>query len=278
MKVGFIGLGNMGGSQAQLLASSDHELAVFDVYGPARDAFAGRARIAQSPADAAREAEIVCVCVRDDAQVLSTIEGPDGIAAAMPSGGLIQIHSTIQITTIKNLAQALAPRGIDVSDAPVSRTRMTVDQPFVVTMLGGNPNYLERSRPILETFSTETIYVGELGSALALKICNNLVTWTGLMVGAQAARISQHFGVPLESLLAVMKANGNLTPPVRSILEARLSPAPAMTEAHRAFQASQAGIGEKDLALAIDCGVSVGCNMDMARGAQALVRRTFVGN
>jgi 3-hydroxyisobutyrate dehydrogenase len=265
----------MGGEQARLIAKTDVELAVFDSYAPALEAFQGLARIATSPADTARGADLVHVCVRDDAQVEEVLFGEEGVAQTLAAGALVAIHSTIRIETLKSLSARLQQQGIALIDAPVSRTRLGEEGRFVFTMMGGDPADAERAKPVFESFSTDIMHVGALGSAMALKITNNLVSWVELMVGCQAQKIAAHFDVPYAKLRTVMKSNGNLTPAMETLLDTHHEFAKGEKPEYDEFMASQAGIGEKDLALAIECGATVGLEMDMVRGAQALIRPSF---
>jgi 3-hydroxyisobutyrate dehydrogenase len=266
MKVAYVGLGSMGAPQARLIARSGRELAVYDPFPAALEAFRGIARLAGSAADAAREAEIACVCVRDDRQVEDVVLGEAGLAEGLASGALVLIHSTIRIDTLHRLKDALAPRGIGVVDAPVSRTRPTDDEAFVFTMLGGDAADVARARPIVETFSTDLDHIGPFGAGMATKIANNLVAWTEIVVGVQAFNLAARHGVPYDKLRAVMKANGNLTPTMQAMLDRKRE------GAHQELFVSQAGNGEKDLGLACECGQAAGLNMAMAGEARAIVR------
>jgi 3-hydroxyisobutyrate dehydrogenase-like beta-hydroxyacid dehydrogenase len=145
MKTAFIGLGSMGGTQAQLIARSGNDLAVYDSYAPASEAFHGQARIADSAADAARGAEIVEICVRDDTQVMDTVFGPGGAAGSMNSGTLLLVHSTIRLDTIRELSSRLVERGIALVDAPVTRTPVDDRGRFVLTMASGDPADIARA-------------------------------------------------------------------------------------------------------------------------------------
>jgi len=274
-KAAFIGLGKMGGNQARLIAEGDVELAVYDSYPPALEAFEGSARMGASPADAARGADLVHVCVRDDAQVEEVLFGDQGAAQTLAAGALVAVHSTIRIETIKSLSARLQEQGIALIDAPVSMTRQSGEGPFVFTMTGGDPAEAERARPVFECFSTDIMHVGALGSAMALKISNNLVSWVELMVGCQAQKIAAHFDVPYEKLRSVMKSNGNLTPAMETLLDMHQECAKGDDPEYDEFMLSQAGIGEKDVALAIECGSAVGLQMEMAKGAHKLIRPYF---
>jgi 3-hydroxyisobutyrate dehydrogenase-like beta-hydroxyacid dehydrogenase len=272
LKVAYVGLGSMGAPQARLIARGGMELAVYDPYPPALEAFAGLARIAGSAADAARDADIACVCVRDDQQVEDVILGEGGLSDGLLPGSLALIHSTIRIDTLHRLNSRLVPRRIALVDAPVSRTRRTDDEPFVFTMMGGMAADVDRARAVVGAFSTGVDHIGPLGAGMATKIANNMITWIQIVVGTQATNLAASNGVPYEKLHAVLKSNGNLTPTMQAMLEGKQKVGPGENPAYDAFVASQAGIGEKDLQLAIDCCASAGLDVDMVVAAQKLVR------
>ena len=272
MKIAFVGLGSMGKPQAGLIARSGLALAVYDPFPAALEAFQGAARLAVSAADAAEGADIACVCVRDDQQVNDAVFGETGLAAGLAPGALLLVHSTVHIETLHTLKERLTPRGISLVDAPVTRTRRSDAEPFVLTMLGGETADVEKARAVVTSFSTDIEHVGPLGSAMALKIANNLVSWTELVVAMQAASLAAHYSVPYEKLRTVMKANGNLTPTMEAMLDGRQNVIPGTNPQYDAFVASQAGIGEKDLGLAAECGTAAGLNMAFVNEESKILR------
>lgn len=272
MKVAFVGLGSMGAPQARLIAKAGHELAVFDPFPAALQAFEGKARLASSAADAAKGVDIACVCVRDDAQVEEAVFGPGGYAESMAPGSLLLIHSTIRPDTLQALKERLAAKQIALVDAPVSRTRRTDDDKFVITMLGGDAADMERAKPLVDAFSTDIDVVGPLGSAMAAKISNNMITWLNLVTAGQAFTLAARYGVPPEKLRAILKANGNTTLPVAGLVDGKLA---APDSARSELMVSQSGIGEKDLALAIECAEAAGLDMGLAKEAKKAVRRVM---
>lgn len=276
-KVAFIGLGEMGGQLAQRIAAGGFALAVHDVSAPARERFRDLARLGDSPADAARGTSTAHVCVRDDAQVESVVFGPKGLVDGLERGALVVVHSTIRVETVEGVRDGLAERGIGLIDAPVTNTPPTDDGRFVLTMVGGPSAEIALARPVLETFSTEIVEVGPCGSAMALKIGNNLVSWVHIVLALQAERLTTHHGVPEAILRRVMQANGNLTPLTSLVLDFARRARAQPDAATAALRASQAGIGEKDLALAIECGEAAGLDMQMARRARELIRPLYAG-
>ncbi|AMK25635.1 MULTISPECIES: NAD(P)-dependent oxidoreductase [Sphingobium] len=269
-KIGFIGLGSMGGDQARELAKLPLDLTVYDVFPEALAKFEGRAKLAASMAEVGEDADAVGICVRDDTQVLECV---DALLPAMKRGAILLIHSTIKPKTAQHIAERAAPLGIDVIDAPVTRTEMSKDGPFVFCMTGGEESVAARVQVVLNAFSTNTMHIGPLGSAMALKICNNLVSWCGIMLGIEVANVAEASGVPMDKLLTVMKRNGNLTPPMAGFVDFRNNPGDA---ARRAFFASQAGIGEKDLALAEELAAGADAVSPITSHTKTLLKKTLL--
>jgi 3-hydroxyisobutyrate dehydrogenase-like beta-hydroxyacid dehydrogenase len=278
MRVGFIGLGNMGHAQAAEIARGGFDLAVYDAWPQTLESFRGRARLAGSPAQVAHTADIVCVCVRDDEQVRAVIQGPEGLVSSIAPGALVLVHSTVSPATITAMAAATAERGAELIDAAVTRTRYgTAQGPFVLTMTAGDPALTERARPVLSTFSTQVVHAGPLGAGMALKITNNFVTWLHVLTIQQAFALAQAGSVEIEKLREVMTGNGNLTPVSRAVIDALVRDAGSMSEERRAFAESQGKIGEKDLELALEFARAGGVNLSLARYAREGILRSMLG-
>ena len=270
MKVGFIGLGSMGYGQAMLLANSSHELTVYDVAAKAMVPFEAKATLAQNLADVGRGAEVVCICVRDDAQVN---ECADALIPAMAADSVLLIHSTVNPSTMISLAERTAPSKVHVLDASVTRTVIAQDAPFVFCMTAGDEAIAECVKPVLDAYSTDTIHVGPLGSAMAMKITNNLVSWSQIMIGLEAFQMAEAAGVPTEKLLTVMKKNGCLTPPMGGFIQLRER---AGEPEIRELIESQSGIGEKDLSLAEALGSGAGAPTPIGTFIRGLLRKTLI--
>lgn len=269
-KIAFVGLGSMGEPLARHIASGPFELAVFDPFPQALQAFDGLARLAGSPADVASGVDIACICVRDDKQVRDVLFGSNGLAEGLKEGALVLIHSTISVAALNEIATQLANRKIRLIDAPVSRTRQTTDGPFVYTMMGGDEADVALAKPVVDCFSTDSSRMGPLGAGMATKICNNMVTWVQMIIGLQSTSLALRSGVEIDQLMTVMKSNGNLTPSMGAIIGGKFiaPPDPARDE----LLASQGGIGEKDLQLALDMAEAQGIDTRMIVQAQQLVR------
>jgi len=264
--IGFIGLGSMGGRQARELAKLPIPLTVFDISPAAMAAFEGKAKLAGGIADVGRDADVVGLCVQDDAQVEECL---DQLLPTMKPGAVLLIHSTVRPATVIAAAARAAERGIQLLDAPVSRTDMGDDGPFVFCMTGGDESVAAQVEQVLDAFATEKVHVGPVGSAMALKICNNLASWSAIMIGLEAVDVAEAAGVPIDKLLTVMKRNGVLTPPAQAFVAFRNDRG---GEERRRLMAVQAGIGDKDLRLAMALAAETGVEAPIASFIGATVR------
>lgn len=276
MRVGFIGLGHIGAPMARALAAPPFELTVFDVVPEALAAFEGAARLAATPAEVGRNAEIVGVCVRDDDQVRTVLGGPNGLLAGLGKGAIVLVHSTVLASTVRDLAGAAAKRGIDLIDAAVTRTVHGDATKFVCSMVGGDPSILERARLVLEAFSTEIVPAGPLGGGMVVKACNNLTTYLEFLAAHESFRLAQANGVDAAVLHRVMTGNGNLTPSMGAFMKARLTGALQADNAeHRAFRTRVGKLGEKDIDVALALARDVGLALPAAEAARALILDMF---
>ncbi len=264
--IGFIGLGSMGGDQVRELVKLGRTVTVFDAFPAAMARFEGKAVLAANIAEVGRAADVVGICVQDDAQVMTCV---DELLPAMKAGSVLLIHSTVRPATMIEIGGRATLLGIEVLDASVTRTEMTKDGPFVFCMTGGSEEAAARVADVLAAFSTNTMHVGPLGSAMALKICNNLVSWSSIMISLEAVAIAEAAGVPMDKLLTVMKRNGVMTPPGQGFVEFRNNRG---DEAKKAMFAVQAGIGQKDLALAVQLADEAGAPSPIAAFARDLVK------
>ena len=267
--VGFIGLGSMGGGQARELAKLALPLTVFDKFPAAMEPFRGKATLATSIADLG-QCDVVGICVQDDKQV---IECCDELIPALQRGAVILVHSTIRPATARMLAERAAAVGVELMDAAVTRTETHNDGPFVFCMLGGDEATMARVQPVLDAYSTNTMLVGPLGSAMGLKICNNLVAWSQIVLGYEAMDLAEAAGVPLDKLIAVMQRNGVMTPTMNGFIAFRNNPG---DQKQRSMMEVQAGIGEKDLSLADEMGQAVGKPSAIGTHIKAYVKQAVI--
>ena len=137
--------------------------------------------------------------------------------------------------------------------------------------MGGAAGIVERLQPLLGASASNLVHAGPLGAGMKLKVANNLVTYTQLAIGVEAARLALKSGVDPEQLIGVMKANGNLTPAMGAYLAGRKALA-ANPENFVSFQKGLANLAEKDLDHALETGAACGDDLPMGHQTRALFR------
>jgi 3-hydroxyisobutyrate dehydrogenase-like beta-hydroxyacid dehydrogenase len=259
MKVGFIGVGNIGKPMAEQFLQPPFALTVFDVSPAATEPFAGKATVAASPAELGRDVEQVGICVRHDADVTAVVTGPEGLLETMKPNTIIAIHSTVRPATVKTLAETANAKGIHVLDAAVSGGPMGAAARKLVSMVGGSPGNFARVKPMLEAFSGTIIHAGDTGMGMALKLCNNLVTYMQLQAAIEGVGLAIAGGLDEKVLREVMEGNGNLTTAMGQYLDFCATGPDRMGQAgYQAFKDATAGLAEKDLDFAIAFADDVG--------------------
>ena len=208
-KIGFVGLGTMGGQMARRLVSSGYEVTGFDVSGDrAKQAADAGVTPASSPAGAARGADVVCSSLPDPAIVRRAYLGSDGVLSATRSGATLVDMSTIDPDTWREIAIAARSAGVDALDAPVSGGPVEAGNGKLVFLIGGDPAVLERTRPLLLTLGAEIHHIGPLGSGLVVKIVNNMMSMANVAVAAEAMVLGVKAGVDPQRLFDILSTSG----------------------------------------------------------------------
>lgn len=253
LRVGFIGLGNIGMPMARRLLAGGLETHVLDaVQAPVDELVRDGAKPARSPRDLAERVDVIGVCVRDDADVRAVILGDDGVLAGAARDSVIALHSTILPSTVREVGARAAERGIGVLDACVTGGAAAAAAGKLTYIVGGDAGHLERCRPAFETSAAKIVHTGPLGSGAATKLCNNLMTYLAWLSAFESFQLARAAGLSQEKLEEVTRSNGNLTEPMQLFLA--LHKAPEATRKSRDFQArmrSFATLAEKDLAVTL---------------------------
>jgi 3-hydroxyisobutyrate dehydrogenase len=155
-----------GGFPLTLWARRPESLQPFDDTG---------AEHASSPAALARQCSVVSLCVTSDEDVNDVTLRPDGVLEGLASGSTLIVHSTVHPDTCLRLREPAAERGIAVLDAPVSGGAPAAEAGSLLVMVGGDGAVLDAVRPVLETFGSPILHLGELGAGQTAKLVNNLV-------------------------------------------------------------------------------------------------------
>jgi 3-hydroxyisobutyrate dehydrogenase-like beta-hydroxyacid dehydrogenase len=250
IRVGFIGLGNQGKPIAAHLAPAGFETTVYDIAEePVRELVAGGARAAESPREVGERADVIGICVPADEHVRAVVHGSDGLLAGVKPGAVIAIHSTVLPGTAIEIAEAARPLGVSVLDACVTGGAVRAQQKQITYMVGGDPDALEKARPMLEATSVKVIHAGPLGNGAKLKLCMNLITYTQWAAAYESFALAKAIGLPTEVLEEAGQSNGQLTPLMINYMAGlKLPDAVRKSEGVQALMRSHMTIAEKDLA------------------------------
>ncbi len=209
-KIGFIGLGNMGGPMAINLIGKGHQLKVFDLVETNVQALvdAGATRAA-SAGDAAREVEAVVTMLPAGKHVREVYTGAGGVIASAAKGTLFIDSSTIDVDSARAVAEAAKAKGFDMVDAPVSGGVAAAAAGTLTFMVGGSDQGFARAKPILEGMGKAIIHAGGSGTGQAAKICNNMILGITMIATCEAFALAEKLGLDHQKLFDISsKASG----------------------------------------------------------------------
>ena len=187
-RAAFIGLGVMGFPMAGHLAEAGFEVTVFNRTSSRAElwleTYAGRQ--ASSPAEAARDADIVLTCVGNDEDVRAVTTGPGGVLEGIRAGAILVDHTTASADLAEELEAAAKDRGAGFLDAPVSGGQAGAEQGILTVMVGGQEEIFLRAEPILRTYARRVALLGPAGSGQRTKMVNQIAI-AGLLQGLSEA-------------------------------------------------------------------------------------------
>ena len=203
MRVGFIGLGIMGQPQARNLLRAGFALTVATRTAGKAARFAeqnkalGEIRAATTPAEVARECEIIITMVTDTPDVVAVAYGDDGIFAAARPGTIVIDMSTISPSVTRDLAAKAMQSGVLWMDAPVSGGEKGAIEGTLTIMVGGEAVAVERARPVLEAMGKRITHFGPAGNGQATKLCNQIMVAVNLLAVCETMTFARKNGLDL---------------------------------------------------------------------------------
>jgi 3-hydroxyisobutyrate dehydrogenase len=266
LRVGFVGLGNIGKPMARRLAT-EFDLRVYDVVSEAVAELVTAGATAAASVGEAADVDVLCLMVRDDDQVrevLATLLG-----AARP-GLVVVVHSTIHPDTASNLATVAAAQGVALVDAPVSGGSMGASDGRLAIMVGGTPEAFERCRPVLEQMGSLVVHLGPVGSGTSAKLARNLLHFVSFTAVTEAQRLAEAAGIDLAQLGAIVRHTDKITGGAGAIMYRDTTVPLAADDAWRPIFEHVRALGEKDLGFALELGKALGVDTPLA--AMALDR------
>jgi 3-hydroxyisobutyrate dehydrogenase len=210
LRVGYIGLGVMGGALAGRLLR-EHALTVFDLSPERRAEFAALgATVVDSPAAVGAASDIVLTCLPTSAQVKEVIFGDnDGLIRGLKPGGLIIDQTSGATAATRAMAADLEASGIALIDGPVSGGPRGADAGTIAIMVGGTPEQYARVQPVLAVISPNVAHVGPLGAGHTLKAVNNMMSAANRLLAFEAVAIAAANGLdPVVVVDMINKSSG----------------------------------------------------------------------
>ena len=203
--VGFVGLGTMGREMALNLLKAGFAVCAYDVRKEAIDDLVAQgATGAQSPADAARDADIIISMLPDTPQVEEIVYGEGGLLSALPRGRLLVDMSTISPVAVRRMHADLKAAGVAFLDAPVSGGPVGAKNASLSIMAGGDKEAFLRAEPYFRAMGTTITHVGEAGAGQTVKLCNQLICAINLQAICEALALGRASGVDLDQLRNVL--------------------------------------------------------------------------
>ncbi len=206
MKVGFIGLGTMGGPMVLNLLQAGHEVTVHNRTRAKEEALAtAGAKRAESPKAASLGAEVIVTCVSDSPDVETVVLSQNGVIQGAAAGAVVVDMSTISPKVTRRLAAALAEKQVQMLDGPVSGGSEGAQKGTLSIMLGGEAEAVAKAMPVLEAMGKTITHVGPIGSGQVTKAINQVIVAGTYLSVAEGLALGMKAGLDMSQ---VVKAVG----------------------------------------------------------------------
>jgi 2-hydroxy-3-oxopropionate reductase len=263
-KVGFVGLGIMGGAMAGNLLEAGHELVVHNRTRTTADQLAQHgARVAASPREVAQRSDVVIIMLPGPPEVEEVVAGEGGLLEGPAEGSLIVDMSTSSPVLARQLAHAARERGVGMLDAPVSGGDVGARDGILSIMVGGEEDDFERARPLFEVMGETVVHVGGAGAGQVVKSCNQIVVALVIEAVAEALVLGSKASVAPDRVVEVL--SGGLA--ANKVLEVKGE----KFSSHEFTPGGKVEYHRKDLAIALAAGREYGVTLPVT----ALVEQMF---
>lgn len=266
MRVGYIGLGNMGKPMSSHLPGAGFETTVYDLASePVAELVEKGAKAASSVAEVGRASDVLCICVPADAHVEAVLLGSDGQPGALDElapGSVIAIHSTIKPETVEAMHAAAAERGCALIDAAVTGGEAGAVAGELVFLVGGDEKAVEKVRPVLDASSQLVIHAGPLGAGAKLKLAVNLLGYVHFAACREAFAFANAVGVDVNQVIEATRATGQLSDvEMRFVPIAQLPEDPPLPEELLPLMRTHVATAEKDLSHTLELARTSGVSL-----------------
>ena len=246
MKIGFIGVGAMGGPMSRnIVSKTNHEVTVFDLNPAAMEAcIKAGAKRGASVADVAANSEVVMLSLPTPKHVEAVIAGPGGVAENAKAGTVVIDLSTNSPGVMKRLGELLSTKSISLIEAPVTGGVIKATDGTLTIIAGGDEAVVDKQRPLLSSIGALVVHTGPHGSASVAKLINNMLALCNSAVAAEGMMMAKMSGVDLSKIVEVISNGSGNSQAFRGVtaraLQGKFEPSFALDLAY------------KDLGLAVD--------------------------
>jgi 3-hydroxyisobutyrate dehydrogenase-like beta-hydroxyacid dehydrogenase len=266
MRVGFIGLGDMGQGIVPRLLDAGHRVTGWnrtpEKATPLRDL---GMEWADTPREVALASEVVLSIVTDAPAVESVALGEDGVIAGLPADGIYADMSTIDPEASRRISAAFADAGRVMLDAPLSGSPISLQQNRASVMVGGDPDAYDRVKPVLEAIGPTVSYIGTTGMAMQMKVAINLCLIVEMVAFSEAVALAEKGGVDravaVDAMLKSVVASPVMGYRGPFILEGNMPDKPL----------ADVTLQQKDMLLALDLGRRQGSPVPLAAAANEML-------
>ncbi|KAK2580664.1 hypothetical protein KPH14_007767 [Odynerus spinipes] len=207
-KIGFIGLGNMGGHMARNILKKGHKLTVFDVNKSAVTGLVeAGAQTASSAADVSRDVDVVISMLPTNQHVLDCYTGDNGILSAVKKNVLLIDSSTIDPSVSQVVSKEAEKREVKFIDGPVSGGVNAAKDGTLTFMVGGTKTNFEAAKPILKAMGSRIVHCGDVGMGQAAKLCNNMLLAITMIGTAEIFNLGQRLGLEASVLNDIVNSS-----------------------------------------------------------------------
>ena len=268
MRVGFIGLGNMGLNMANNLLASGADLTVNNRSQGKVDEIVSRgAKRAATAGELTDATDIVLACLPDVQTSRQMLLGPDGVMDHAREGQIVADHATVDLATSRACAEAAAARGAWFLDAPISGGPTGARDASLSIMVGGEREAFETARSVFELMGSTVQHMGATGAGTAMKLVNQLLVSVNVCAAAEAFHLANAAGLDVEAATRVLEVSWG---------QSRMAERSAPITATREFEASGAPIRNlvKDIAIITALSDDLGIALPLSHAAQRLIDET----
>jgi 3-hydroxyisobutyrate dehydrogenase-like beta-hydroxyacid dehydrogenase len=204
--ISYLGLGTMGSGMASNLLKTGYELTVWNRSAEKCEPFVRKgARVADTPADAVRDVDLVIYMLSNDQAVEEVVFGANGILSGIKEGQIAIDMSTVLPATSLREEEAYAKRGVDFLDAPVFGSKNESADAKLWIMAAGNKAIFEKVKPVLQHLGQTVHYFGKNGNATAMKLVGNLIVALELEALSEGLVLARKAGLDLSTVMEVVK-------------------------------------------------------------------------